>query len=404
MAVETVIRSSFGQSGRRRALVLMGGGARAAYQAGVLAGVADLLRESGHAHDRLPFDVIIGTSAGAINAAFIASRAAYGLVAFEQLADYWTQIRTEKVFTLRDVGGWSNWLAGTRVGVALRSVQAARAHGALVDGSPLAQTLAQHIGFGSIQANVAGGHLHALAVTAFSYSSGVHWTFVACPPGEANPLWARPGRVANRVPIQVGHLLASSAIPFIFPPIALDIEGAVQYFGDGSMRQTSPLSPALKLGAERILVIAVGQPLKAAGAVAAASQDHAPGLGEIAANVIGSVFHDTLAADCEQVERISGALGKMPPQVAEALGYRPVRVVCIQPEVSFDHLARAHAEAMPPAVREALAPVLAEQGASAMASYLLFESAFTGALVEAGRRDAAKHRSQILGFLENEHD
>lgn len=401
MAVETVIRSSFGQPGKRRALVLMGGGARAAYQAGVLAGLAQALRagdRSGAANEAFPFEVIVGTSAGAINAAFLASRAGFGLAAFDQLAEYWAQIRTEHVFSLREVGGWSNWLGGTRVGAALRSMQAAKLHGALVDSAPLARTLEGGIGFASIQGNIAAGHLHALAVTAFSYTSGVHWTFCACPPSADDTLWSRPGRVATRTTLGPSHLLASSAIPFVFPAVPLVVEGREQYFGDGSMRQTSPLSPALKLGAERVLVIGVGQPVKQMSRLGA-SAAHAPGLGEVAANVIGSVFHDTLAADVEQTTRISQSLAQLPPDVASALGYRPVQVVSVHPQISFDRIAREQTEAMPKTVREALAPLLAEEGASAMTSYLLFEPAFTGALLDAGRSDAARHAPAFLDLL-----
>ncbi len=399
MALETAIRSSFGQAGQRRALVLMGGGARAAYQAGVLLALAQILRRHRLEPERFPFDILIGTSAGSINAAFLASRAAWGVAAFEQLAEYWARLHTEQVFALHEAEGWSGWIAGTRLGGAIHSVRMARSHGSLVDSSPLRKTLERGIGFRSIAANIAAGHLHAVAVTAFSYSTGLHWTFCESPPGPEQILWSRPGRIARRELLTADHLLASSAIPYVFPPVALAIDDIQQYFGDGSMRQTSPLSPALKLGADRIMVIGVGQPV---GATSTQTDAGPPGISEVGAHVIGSVFHDTLHADVEQTMRISETLSQLPREVAQALGYRPVRVLSVHPRSSLDQLARQHLMAMPEPVREALAPWLGETGAAALGSYLLFEPAFTQALIEVGQNEAlAREQDWIELFTES---
>ncbi|MCX8097985.1 MAG: patatin-like phospholipase family protein [Casimicrobiaceae bacterium] len=400
--VETVIRASFGQPGTRSALVLMGGGARAAYQAGVLAELARVLRSQGRDPSRFPFDILVGTSAGAINVAFLASHAQFGLDAFDALVGYWEQVRCEQVFTLRPVGSWFEQLAGTRLGAAWYSLRAAREYGALVDSAPLRQRLEAHIGFASIVANLASGLLQAVAVTAFSYTSGTHWTFCSVAGEQAGAqtvLWSRPGRVAVRTRLGADHLMASSAIPLVFPPVALEVAGHVEFFGDGAMRQTSPLSPALKLGADRILIVGVSQPPGVAQRSDRGDPARSPGPGEIAANVISSVFHDTLAADVEQTQRISDSLARMPREVAQTLGYRPVCVAAIYPRGAIDRMAQSCWTALPRPIRQALAPWLAEEGASALASYLLFEAAFARELVRAGREDLRVHLREANTWL-----
>ena len=310
-------------------LVLMGGGARTAYQAGALQAIGELL--AGRGERQFPFRVMVGTSAGALNATFLASRARQGLPALAALAGFWQTIRSEAVYRLPDtpLARWSRWAT------ALGLVLSARQQGAALDSLALVHTLHQAIDLAAIDQALQAGVLQALAVTASSYSSGEHWTF--CQTRDQQPLaWSRPGRRAEQQPITIDHLMASSAIPFIFPATALWVDGRKDFFGDGSMRQMSPLAPAVHLGARRVLAIGVGQPRRASlggssgdGAVPGAIAT--PSLGGIAGHAMASVFHDTLMADVEQIERVNRALDSLPAPVLAQLPFRPVPVLVLMP-------------------------------------------------------------------------
>jgi len=390
----------------RLALVLMGGGARTAYQAGVLRGLANLLRlQSTAQHTPFPFQVVVGTSAGALNAAFLASVATEGLDAFDRLADFWLRLRSDRVYRL-DV---PHWVRFSRLLAAVRLWSRARHEGALLDTMPLVDTLHQAISLEGIEASLASGALDAVAVTASSYTSGEHWTFCqthpAGPSGPGGPRqpWARPGRRGEFQPLTIEHLMASAAIPLLFPATPLWVEGRREYFGDGSMRQISPLSPALHLEAGRVLVIGVGQPQRAgignAGAVAG-NPSGEPRMGAIMGHALASVFHDTLQADVEQAQRVTQTLRQMPREVAALLPYRAVDVMALQPSQSLDALAQAHAGALPREVRRALAGLGAMRSGGPLASYLLFEPGFVGALVNLGEQDAYARKSELLAFLD----
>jgi NTE family protein len=372
-------------------LVLMGGGARTAYQAGALEAIGRLL--GGQASARpFPFQVLTGTSAGALNATFLASKAMQGLAGLDDLAHFWTQIRTEAVYRLPQtpLDKFSRW--ATAVGL-LRS---ARTHAAAMDSLALVNTLHQAIALEKIDTALQSGVLQALAVTASSYSSGVHWTFCQTRDGQPIP-WSRPGRRAEQQPITIEHLMASSAIPFIFPSTPLWVDGGMEFFGDGSMRQISPLSAAVHLGADRILAIGVGQPPRAS---PGARNPGRPSLGTIAGHAMASVFHDTLEADVEQIGHINQSLLALPPALRAQLPFRPVQVLALQPSASLDALAQAHAHTLPKPIRRVLEGLGALRGSgAALASYLLFEPDFVNALMALGRADVQARADEIRAFL-----
>lgn len=188
----------------------------------------------------------------------------------------------------------------SRILAALSLARQTRARGAILDTLPLVDTLHQAISLSGIDNALQAGCIDVLAVTASSYTSGVHWTF--CHNAKDDPVlgWQRPGRRTEFQPITIEHLMASSAIPFLFPSTPLWVDGRTEFFGDGSMRQTSPLSPALHLGAQRVLVIGAGQPERSSlGGPGRATATRGPTLGNIAGHAMASVFHDTLLADVE---------------------------------------------------------------------------------------------------------
>jgi NTE family protein len=392
------------------ALVLMGGGARTAYQAGVLHALAQMLGEAqpkGRSGSGLPFQLLVGTSAGALNASFLAARAQQGLEAIHALASFWRNLRSSDVYQLH----LPRWARLSRITAAWQLARAVRERGALLDNLPLADTLHKAISLQGIDDGLESKALHTLAVTASSYSSGEHWTFCHRAHDENAKPWRRPGRRATFQQITMDHLMASSAIPLIFPAQALWVDGQVEFFGDGSMRQTSPLSPALHLGAHKILVIGVGQPQRSALAGAAEAPAEpgrlsAPGVGGVLGHALASVFHDTLHGDVEQALRMNDTLGQLPREVAAVLPYRQVQVLSIQPSASLDAVARTHSQALPSAVRDVLSTLSGQRsarghsGAAALASYLLFEPSFTGPLLALGAQDALARRNDILAFLQ----
>jgi len=228
----------------------------------------------------------------------------------------------------------------------------------------------------------------------------VHWTFCHTARDRHHDTWNRPGRRAEFQPLTIEHLMASSAIPFLFPATPLWVDGRREFFGDGSMRQVSPLSPAMHLGAHKILVVGVGQPERSGLVGAGDAPSRGPTVGAIAGHAMASVFHDTLQADVEQAQRVTKTLRQLPREVAGVLPYRSVEVLAIQPTHSLDELAQAYAHELPPSVRRALGGLGAlKGGGGALASYLLFEPGFVQALVALGEQDAYARKDELLAFL-----
>jgi len=393
-----------------RGLVLMGGGARTAYQAGVLQALAALIKPPNHKADAFPFQVLVGTSAGALNATYLASRAIDGLAALSGLGEFWQGLHSDLVYHLPDtpMAKFSRW--ATALGVTL----SARKQGAALDSMPLVDTLHRRIALNNIELALSRGDLKALAVTASSYTTGVHWTFCQTHQLASAKAWNRPGRRAELQDITIEHLMASSAIPFLFPATPLWVDGNMEYFGDGSMRQSSPLSPAVHLGANKILAIGVGQPqrrsidLTSASFQASLSSKQRPSLGNIAGHAMASVFNDTLLADVEQVQRVNQSIQELKNHlsehhgltVAQSLPFREVEVLAMQPSESLDALAQAHVHELPRPVRRVLEGLGALKGSGAgLASYLLFEPGFLRALIALGARDVAMRKEELLDFF-----
>jgi len=398
MSLSTIIHAGLTRPSRPiHALVLMGGGARTAYQVGVLQAMASMLKLQAPHSSAFPFQVLVGTSAGALNAAYLAGTATLGLQAFGRLAQFWGRLRSSQVYEL-DV---PRWVRFSRVATAFSLWRNARGRGAILNNMRLVDTLHHAVSLPGIEDALQAKAIDAVAVTASSYTSGVHWTFCHTARDHKLEGWNRPGRRSEFQPLTIEHLMASSALPFLFPATPLWVDGRREYFGDGSMRQISPLSPAMHLGAHKIMVVGVSQPQRAGLVGGALTLEREPTVSGIAGHAMASVFHDTLQADVEQAQRVTRTLQQLPREVAAVLPYRSVEVLAIQPTQSLDALAQAYAHELPLSVRRALGGLGAlKGGGGALASYLLFEPGFVEALISLGEQDAYARKEELLAFFD----
>lgn len=393
------------RSTRRTGLILTGGGARAAYQVGVLKAINNIRRDC-HVSLRNPFPVIAGTSAGAVNAASLACNADHFEAAVHGLVEVWSNFHAEQVYLSNSIGmvrTGAQWLTMMSIGWMLARWRKARPK-SLLDNSPLRELLTQMLPTHRIPELMRNGHLHALAVTASSYGSGQHVTFYDS--FERIEPWTRSQRLAVPHSITIEHLLASSAIPFVFPATALPIHGRHEYFGDGSMRQSAPISPAVHLGAERILVIGAGRmhepPLAAL--QARSGSDEYPSIAQIAGHALSSIFLDALAVDVERLQRINSTLAMLPPELRAGSSLKPIEILVIAPSQRLDDIATRHLHLLPRPVRALLRGVGVsgtgpEARGAALASYLLFESGYTTELLALGEADTLSRRDEVVRFF-----
>ncbi len=373
------------QIGNRTGLLLAGGGARGAYQVGVLKAVAELWGDGPN-----PFQVICGVSVGSINAAYMASRADRFGAGVGELERMWRDLRTHKVYRT-DVPNVTatalHWLATLTVGGFGKGNPLS-----LLRNAPLTDLLKQSIDFDRIEMCLASGALAALAITASSYASGRAMTFFQ---GAASlPDWQRARRDGVHCDITVEHVLASAALPVIFPPQKLGEE----YFGDGSLRLTAPLSPAIHLGAERILVVGTRDRRVEEGQVEARRQ-RVPTLGDIAGHMLDLLFNDNLNEDVERLRRINHTLSLLSPEKAAESPLRTVEVLIVQPSKEIGEIARRHAMEIPWTIRGLLRGAGAWGSGWRVPSYLLFEPSFCGELIDLGYQDAMMRRGEIAEFL-----
>jgi NTE family protein len=386
-------------------LVLMGGGARAAYQVGVLKAISSILRDARRGLDPTiaqghnPFPILLGTSAGAINAAALAARSDNFQEAVAQIVHVWENVHAENIYRADAFGvirSGARWLTLLSLGWVLRRSLRSRPR-SLLDNEPLHELLGAMIDPARLERAFERGHLRALAVTASSYSSGRHVTFYQS--RQAVEVRPKLQRVYVHAKIGIEHLLASSALPFVFPavPLVSDDSGGCEYFGDGAMRQLSPISPAIHLGAERILVVGVGQ-IGSPGVLSGVDPTAYPSLAQVGGHALATIFLDALASDIEVLNRMNEIAAAMTPAQREAANVRPLETLVIAPSERLDALALQFAGALPAPVR-GLIEVLGGRSASGLLSYLLFEAAYTRVLIDLGFRDTMARRDEVLQFM-----
>ena len=348
-------RSPASAGAPRTGLVLTGGGARAAYQAGALRAVVDILDPLRRATFHFPFDIICGTSAGAINATALAAGAHHPHVSLRRLTRLWSSLHTAQVYRTDAPGllrTGVRWLGLLSLGW-MFSGWARHKPRSLLDNTPLSHLLAGALDFEQLQRNLDDGHLAALAITASGYTSGQHLTFYQS--HEVIEPWRRALRRAVPAVISCDHLLASSAIPFIFPARALAVDGATQWCGDGSMRQLAPISPAIRLGADRVLVIGSSHRGEIHPEESSDNPPY-PSLAQIGGHALSNIFLDSVAMDIERLADVNGLLDASGSGAHPKAGVqtqhmggplRPVRVLSLSPAVSLDDLALAHMNDLP---------------------------------------------------------
>ncbi len=376
----------------RVGLILAGGGARAAYQVGVLKAIARM-RAPAAAN---PFPVLCGTSAGAINAAALAIYSADFQNAVSRLVSVWGNFTVDKVFRsdFRGIArSGAHWFTALMLGGMLGRYNPS----SLFDRAPLQRLLSRYLPCEQIGAAIAAGHLHALSITASGYTSGQSVTFYQSA-DEIEP-WDRAIRVGCPAKIGIEHLMASSAIPFLFEAVKINRE----YFGDGSMRQIAPISPALHLGASKLVVIGV-RGSDDEGSERGKTSDY-PSMAQIAGHALNSMFLDSMEVDLERLQRINRTLEMVPKKYIEGgvVSLKPVKTLVISPSRDISKIAQQHAHHLPRTVRYFLRGLgaLNREGTSLL-SYLLFEKAFCRELIALGYSDTIKRRDEIMAFLDAE--
>ena len=372
-------------------LILAGGGARAAYQVGVLRAVAEILPSD----TRQPFPIIVGTSAGAINALGLAGRTGSFRSRTRTLAAIWASLDSESVYRTDARGVLNNALRIFWSMVRSRTQQ--KQPLALLDNGPLGELLAEIVQFNRIEDALARGELEGIGVTAMNYSNGRSTTFYQ---GQAHlQPWTRAQRRSIACQLTVNHLMASAALPTLFPAVKL----GDHYFGDGALRQSRPLSPAIHLGADRLFIIGVSQQHDNFNPEPEAKS--APTIPHVLGQMLNAVFLDSVQTDLETLRRINALVTQMNSKQLTAAGMSDMRVIdtlTISPSRSLDELARDHIHELPRTMRWFLerSGSIRDAGSGGALSYVLFEQGYCQQLMQLGYEDAMAQADEVRRFFD----
>ena len=381
-------------------LVMTGGGARGAYQAGVLKRIGEIKRVQTHGN---PFPIIGGSSAGAINGSAIAAGSDNVALATKLLAQGWSDIRPSDVFrcdVLSQAQNSLTWILDLSFGALFGGGNAR----SLLDATPLRHFLSEHIHCDRIHNNIKRGHLYALAISATNYNSGKSYLFIQGMKGH--PMWNRSRRVTLATSITVDHVCASAAIPLVFQPVRLKTARGTAFFGDGCVRLQQPLSPVIRLGARKIFAIGVRDENLTHQKEPTDQRD--PSLAQVMGVLFDVMFLDHLATDIEHLERLNQLLGGGRISQSGVQGcekMRPLASFLMTPSVDLSQLAEQHQKDMPYLIQY-FVNSLGRDAASCsdLMSYLLFTSKYTSALIEIGYNDASSRIDEIESFLYSSDD
>lgn len=372
------------------ALVLSGGGARAAYQVGVMKAIAEILPNN----CANPFPIICGTSAGAINAAMLAAQADHFTQGVNKLENVWSTLHAEKVLHV----GYGELLASS-LKLLLSFFRSGVTFGrplSLFDNMPLYHLLLENIDLQFLPELIERGYLHALCITAMGYHGGQSISFFQGHPHISN--WQRIHRIGIRADITHKHLMASSALPALFPAVRLHRE----YFGDGAMRQSSPISAALHLGAEKVLVIGVsGRRNLGNLPIHRGDKIFSPSIAQIFAQMLNSAFIDSMEEDISMMNRFNVFVNGIDVEKRKEMEVREVDALIISPSIHFDEVAEKHIGSLPKPLRIFLKTIGATRpaGGASIASYLLFEASYCQELIQCGYKDCMAQAEKVKNFL-----
>jgi len=364
-------------------LVLTGGGARGAYQVGVIQALMEITHQAGI---KKPFPIISGASAGAINATYLAAHAGNMRSASKKLAQMWGAIHSGSVY---EVGLWSLLKIALRLllEVSVGGLLKTRQSRSLLETTPLQKLLEKVIPFENIQEQVNKKNLHGIAIKAINYTSGISHTFFQ---GDKTiKPWARSNRQGQRSDITINHVMASTAIPILFPPIQIDDH----FYGDGNLRNTTPLSPSIKLGAEKILVIGV----RKSKAVIDTSPQVSPTIGRVLSVVLSAILLDNIDLDYERLTRINSTIEKLKDN--SDLNLKTVDTLIIRPSEDLSKIAAEEAHHLPKTIRYLVKGIGSRKESADLISNILFEPSYTNRLMLLGYQDTMDIKDDILEFL-----
>lgn len=367
-------------------VVLTGGGARAAYQVGVLRAISDMYPGSGY-----PFDVVVGTSAGAINAAALAGGGSIFRHNVSHLENIWANLSVDQVY---HSGSMAIMRSMTRVARKLISGGDQRHTLSLLNNSPLRSLLERELDFEAVHRTIEQGHLRALGLNACGYTTGQNLCFFEAGTGIGS--WSNGQRAGTRAQLTLDHVMASSAIPTLFEPVHINRE----YFGDGVTRQVAHISPAIHLGAKKVLIIGVSANSQCAPKRPA--HPPIPTFGQVMSHVFNGLFLDTLDYDIERLDLINRLLSMIPEEaLAQSdVDLKPVELLNISPSQPLEEIAEKYMDGLPTILRTlAGVPEDGNVSGASLGSYLLFDSRYCRELIELGYRDTQAQSDEVAGFF-----
>jgi NTE family protein len=372
------------KSSQKIGLMLPGGGARGSYQVGVLKGILEILPNNTNI-----FPIITGTSAGAINAVVLASYAHDLKLGVQRLEKFWTGLHCNDVYRT-DAMIITKTIAKV-VGAMFFSKLGVKAPNSLLDNTPLKELLTRELHLSQIQQAIDKGILHGLSITASSYDTSVAKSFYQA--HSSVHAWNRTRRIGLPESIQVEHILASAALPFLFPAQLINKE----YYGDGGLRMIAPLSPAIHLGAEKILVIGTRDenPIPTPTEI-----PEYPSMGALGGYMLDTIFMDTMMADLSRLKRINRTIDLLNSEQQKQTSLKQIDTMIIKPSLDVRDVTAEHAGDIPRPVRTLLKMIGGWGKDWRMPSYLLFEPGYTSALIKLGYEDALNNKQTILTFLE----